>query len=266
MKAQIFRLALLSYRQSGLLQLASERLLFLNDPNAECRALGASYGFGILTPAAVFAAPHRFPIINRENPRAHLNAVAGGSKSRPRDSAYAPVSPDVALSGETVTVGTAMSFLFQALSTEQVLFLEGDFVVGVPPDSLRAQLEAAALLRGAGLPLTRLQSRATINQPGGLDAPCCSAASATPHRECRYRLHGGSWARSPNWRNFYCDADMPARGAILMATCVRRPTMRCFYSTDANWSNRPFLADRRWFVHAPLEPSGVDGVSSHAQL
>ena len=105
MKAQIFRLALLSYRQSGLLQLASEKLLFLNDPNAECRALGASYGFGILTPAAVFAAPHRFPIINRENPRAHLNAVAGGSKSRPRDSAYAPVAPDVALSGETVAVG-----------------------------------------------------------------------------------------------------------------------------------------------------------------
>ena len=84
MKAQIFRLALLSYRQSGLLKLASEKLLFLNDPNAECRALGASYGFGILTPAAVFAAPHRFPIINRAHPRAHLNAVAGGSKSRLR--------------------------------------------------------------------------------------------------------------------------------------------------------------------------------------
>ena len=37
-----------------------------------------------------------------------------------------------------------MSFLFQALSTEQVLFLEGDFVVGVPPDSLRRVILTAS--------------------------------------------------------------------------------------------------------------------------
>ena len=45
MKSQSFRLALQSYRESGLLELARERLLFLNNADQACRALGTAFGF-----------------------------------------------------------------------------------------------------------------------------------------------------------------------------------------------------------------------------
>ena len=124
-----------------------------------------------------------------------------------------------------MTVGTAISFLFQSFTTDAVVFVESDFVVDVPPESVRAQMLASAQLHSRGLPIVRLQSRRTIGQPGGLDAPCCSAASDTPHRQCVYRVHGSTWQRQANWRNFYCDADMPMKG-VQLATCVTAPRMR----------------------------------------
>lgn len=240
-----FWLSVQSLNQSGLLDLVQHRLLFLNNASAGCRSLGHQHGFSLMEPHDVLAHPERFSTINRPAPWEHLNPKGRTRREDPRSS-------------RMMVVGTAMSFLMQSLPTtvRVALFVESDFVVSVSPASAQSQLIAAVAMVARGARVVRLQNTRGIGRPSGIpQATCCAPTTRYPTKRrgaCSYSQGGGSWQRKSNWFNFYCDADMP-RG-LQLATCLREPTIRCFTSEDSNWSNRPFVADRRWFLHEPLSP------------
>eukprot|EP01040_Poterioochromonas_malhamensis_P010861 gene10861-11838_t len=112
-----------TWKQSGLLDAVTEKILILNDPSPEEYSIALEYGFRVIEP----------------------NSIPNSKMSKPN----------------VFTISAAFYYALQIISTDYLLFLENDFKMDVdlPKGRLEEELLVGAGLLQSGIQIIRLQSR-----------------------------------------------------------------------------------------------------------
>ncbi|KAJ1449393.1 hypothetical protein M885DRAFT_535804 [Pelagophyceae sp. CCMP2097] len=230
------RRAVKSWADSGLLALADERLLVLNDPLPAEVAIGHEYGFDVNTPESLGIAykRHRRPPFLPGDVAFELKAI----------------KPNV------VTIGTAFALAMALSKAQFVIFLEKDFSVdaAISFQSLQDELVTSLLALQRGASMVRLRS--ISDQGCGTFRRCENDANMPDWRaETTFR-------RRRNWWSFYCPA-FRRNGAVddCAALGGDEAALRCFTSWDSNWSLNAVILDRhaalhkKWQATTPRRPA-----------
>ncbi len=242
-----------SWRDAGLLDVADDRVAFLNAASASEIALALAAGFRVYTPAAdevaALLARHRGWLAQFDDvPASKLFPAVRDVGGRP-----------------ATFVAPSQIMAYLEMATDVVLFAEKDYAL--PPGTsreatVRALLASAAALQ-AGTNVVRLRRLDDENRDAIQD--CCNT-NVCGQSFNDFKGPGCQWSAHLNWLAIFCDARVEARSggrvrkcfdegaAPLRAGAAGAPVEPlgafCFSFDDSGWSNNVAMFRRAWWVAA----------------
>lgn len=198
-----------SWRESGLLDLASEKIALINDPMPVETAIALKHGFQVVEP-----------------------------RQLPKPVAFN--QPNV------VTIGVAFYHTLRLAKADYVLFLEKDFKMDpeVGLQELKEQLLGSIWMLERGVPIIRLRSRKEMGC--GTFRECKNDANKPDWNADTTKKRRRNWWSFFCEEGGKASA---RKAGVEIGTrvqeCMRRPKLRCFTSWDSNWTLNAVLVDRR---------------------
>lgn len=249
---ETLRATLESWREGGLLDLADDRVAFLNAARPEEIALAHAAGFRVYTPNAEEVGPllarHRDWLSQFD----HVPA-----------SKLFPATRNV--DGRAATyVAPSQIMAYLEMATDIVIFAEKDYVLAPVPleQTVRHLLGSIAMLQ-SGTNVVRLRRIDDENRDAIQD--CCN----TPVCGNSFNNFGGgtcAWESHLNWLAIFCDTPniearshgrvkqcmAEAKGVVAgkASTEVEAMGAFCFSMDDSGWSNNVAMFARKWWVTA----------------